>query len=396
MVQESDSKLQCSVLNDVTVVDFSVNAAGPNCAMMLADFGANVIKVEPPSGDATRHWGISRYGDERQFTATFLAMNRNKAGVVLDLKQQEGRDAAYALIRQADVVLSSFLPDVAQRLGVDYASAARINSQVIHCSITGFGGTGPMRDRPAFDMLMQACAGHMSITGEPGQPSVRIGPSSIDFLTGANAAFGIMLALRHRERSGHGQAIDISLYDTAVHLMTSHIGEYTGSGRIAGKFGSQFPMMAPYGIFQASDAEFYLGVSSDEMWQRFCAVIGRPGLASDQRFASNAGRLSERTALYDLLLPLLRQEPARHWVDLALELRIPASLVENVAGVVANEQTAARELLVDTGIGGVKTAGIPLKLSRTPGRVLRSAPRLGEDNERIFTALHLAGQGGLR
>ena len=182
------------VLDGITVIDFSANAAGPACSMLLADFGATVIKIEPPSGDATRQWGKSRFGEGGQFTGTFLSMNRNKAGVVIDMKTTEGRESAKLLIQNADVVLQSFLPGGAVRLGLDYAQVSKINPTIIHCSISGFGLNGPLRERPGFDMLLQAYAGHMAITGEPDQPSVRIGPSSIDVLTGAHAACGIMVA----------------------------------------------------------------------------------------------------------------------------------------------------------------------------------------------------------
>lgn len=383
---ESTANAAPSPLHDIVVIDFSGNAAGPACTMMLADFGAKVIKVEPPSGDATRQWGTSRFGERGQFSGTFLSVNRNKAGVVLDLKSREGRDAARALIKTADVVVQGFLPGVATRLGVDYEQVVKINPEVIHCSISGFGLTGPMRERPAFDMLLQAFAGHMSITGEPGQPSVRIGPSSIDLLTGSHAALGIMLALRHREQCGRGQAIDVSLYDTAVYMVGNHIADYTGSRKAPVKFGSQFANMAPYGIFQAKDREFYLGVSSDDMWQRLCQRISRPDLGNDERFRTNAGRLRHRESLLAVLRPLFLEKTAQEWVDLAVPLSIPVSLVQTIPEVAEQDQVLGRETLVDAGIGGVRTPGVSLNLSRTPGQIRRPAPKLGEDNERILGA----------
>ena len=388
MSVESRANTVQPVLDGITVIDFSANAAGPACSMLLADFGAKVIKIEPPSGDATRQWGKSRFGQQGQFTGTFLSMNRNKASVVLDMKSAEGRDTARALIKTADVVLQSFLPGVAVRLGLDYEQVSKINPEVIHCSISGFGLNGPLRERPGFDMLLQAHAGHMAITGEPGQPSVRIGPSSIDLLTGAHAAFGILLAIRHKEQSGHGQAIDVSLYDSAVYMVGNHIADYTGSGKAPDKFGSQFANMAPYGIYQAKDREFYLGVSSDDMWQRFCKAIARPDLGTDERFRSNSERLRHREPLLAVLRPLFREKTAQEWVDLAVELSIPGSLVHSIPEVTEQEQIAAREMLVDSGVDGVRVPGIPLKLSKTPGQTRRPAPKLGEDTEDIFKATH--------
>jgi formyl-CoA transferase len=218
----------------------------------------------------------------------------------------------------------------------------------------------------------------MSITGEPGRPSVRIGPSSIDLVTGAHAAFGILLALRHRDATGEGQAIEVSLFDSAVHLVGNHIADYTGSGRIPSKFGSHFPNMAPYGIFQARDREFCLLVSSDDMWQRLCAEVGRPELATDARFQRNADRLRNRDALHEVLGPIFKARDAAEWVAIALKLSIPVTLVHDLAEVVGHEQTVARHALHDTGIHGVKIPAVPLRLSRTPGTIRRNAPELGE------------------
>lgn len=371
------------VLHGLTVVDFSANAAGPVCGMLLADFGAKVIKVEPPSGDATRQWGVNRFGSKKQLTGTFLAMNRNKLGVVLDMKTDEGRQRAGALIREADVVLHSFLPRVARSLSVDYESVRKVNPRAIHCTISGFGSTGPLAERPAFDMLLQAFAGHMSITGEPDRPSVRIGPSSIDLVTGAHAAFGILVALRHRDAAGEGQAIEVSLFDSAVHMVGNHIADYTGSGRLPPKFGSHFPNMAPYGIFRARDREFCLLVSSDDMFQRLCAEVGRPELAADPRFQRNGDRLRHQAALHEVLEPIFKARDAAEWVAIALKLSIPVTLVHDLAEVVGHEQTAARELLHDTGIHGVKIPAVPLRLSRTPGTLRRNAPELGEHNDEL-------------
>jgi crotonobetainyl-CoA:carnitine CoA-transferase CaiB-like acyl-CoA transferase len=233
---------------------------------------------------------------------------------------------------------------------------------------------------------MQAFAGHLSNTGEQGRPSVRSGPSSIDLLTGAHAAFGVMLALRHRDRTGEGQAIDVSLFDSAVYLVCNHLTDYTATGQNPGKFGSHFPLLAPYGVFSAQDREFYLGISSDVMWRRFCEAA-LPELSADPRFQTNADRLSNRAALHGELFPLFRRRDARYWVDIAVELGIPVTLVQNLGELVAHEQTKARHLLVDAGVDGIQSVGVPLKLSATPGRVRRPAPRLGEDTARVLDGL---------
>jgi crotonobetainyl-CoA:carnitine CoA-transferase CaiB-like acyl-CoA transferase len=285
------------------------------------------------------------------------------------------------LIERADVVIHSFLPNVAERLELDYAHVAQINPKIVHCSISGFGLNSRLKNRPGFDMLLQAFAGHLAITGEPDRPSVRIGPSSIDLMTAAHSAFGIMVALRERERSGIGQAIDASLYQSAIHMIGNHLADYSGSGVVPEKFGSRFPNMAPYGYFQASDREFYMGISSDDMWRRFCDEVAEPTLARDE-FRNNAGRLRHRDLLDAVLGPIFQTRTAQEWVNLAVKLSIPATLIHSIPEVLAHEQAA--DFLVDTGIDGVKIPGIPLTLSRTPGIVRRHAPKLGEHSEQVL------------
>jgi crotonobetainyl-CoA:carnitine CoA-transferase CaiB-like acyl-CoA transferase len=367
-------------LDDIRVLDFTAHMAGPACSMLLADFGADVVKIEPPAGDGARTWGTARFGDGGDLSGLFIALNRNKASVTLDLKADDGQAAIRALLRDADVVIESFKPGVADRLGVGYADAAALNPRVVYCSISGFGQTGPLRERPGFDQLLQAYVGHLSITGEPSRPSVRIGPSAIDLLTGAHAAYGIMVALRERERSGTGQRLETSLYDSSLHLVTHVIADYTGSGRLPGKEGGGFAFLAPYGMFQGRDREFYLGVGSDGMFEKLCEALERPDLAADPRFAKNGDRVQNRDALTSELEPVFTSRDAQHWVDLCLELGIPTSLVNDMSEVVAQEQAAVREMIVDTGIDGVRTAGIPIKLERTPGAIRRPPPRLGADN----------------
>jgi len=371
-------------LAGVKVVDFSSNAAGPSCTQLLAHFGAEVVKVEPPGGDSTRQWGAVRVGPGDQYTPTFLSMNMNKASVVVDLKNPQDFAEVARMLRGADVVVESFAPGVAKRLGIGYEDVAKLKPDVVYCSLSGYGQTGPMSPRPGFDMLMQAYAGHMSITGEEQRPSVRSGPSAIDLLTGGHGAFGIMLALRHRDLTGEGQAVDVSLFDSAVYMVCNHLTDVLATGRLPAKFGSHFPLLSPFGVFQASDRDFYLGVSSDSMWKKLCAEMQRPDLGADERFRDNAGRVTNREALHAEIFPIFRQRDADYWVALAQRLGIPASLVHNLAEVAQHEQTAARELLVDTGIDGLRTVGVPLKLSRTPGRIRRGPPALGQDNARLL------------
>ena len=378
-------------LDGVRVLDFTGAMAGPDCTMLLADFGADVIKVEPPKGESSRSWGIARFGPDRDHSGLFTALNRNKRSIVLDLKSDEGREAARELIRRADVVVESFTPGVADRLGIGYGDAAALRPDVVYASISGFGQTGPLRDRPGYDQLLQALAGHMSVTGEPDRPSVRIGPSAIDLLTGAHAALGIVLALRERDRTGEGQRVETSLYDSSIHLVTHFIADYTGSGRVPGKVGGDFAFLAPYGMFQARDREFYMGIGSDRMFVALCGAIERPDLAENPLFAHNGSRVEHRDALSAELADVFGREDAEHWIALCNELGIPNSLVSDISEVVGQEQAAAREMIVDTGIERVRSAGIPIKLDRTPGTIRRPPPGLGADTADVLDELAAPG-----
>jgi formyl-CoA transferase len=378
-------------LDGIRVLDFTTAMAGPDASMLLADFGAEVIKVEPPEGESSRRWGIARFGAAGDASGLFAALNRNKASVTVDLKSREGAAAIRRLASEADVAIESFKPGVAERLGVGYAELSALRPQIVYCSVSGFGQTGPLREQPGYDQLLQAYAGHMSVTGEPGRPSVRIGPSAIDLLTGAHAAFGIMLALRERDRSGVGQHVETSLYDSSLHLISHYIADYSGSGKLHGKLGGSFAFLAPYGMFEGRDREMYIGVGTDVMFAKLSETLGAPGLASDPRFATNGARVEHRDELNDELAPLFATRDAAHWVEVCLALGIPASLVNDLAEVIAQEQALAREMIVETGIAGVRSAGIPIKLDRTPGSIRRAPPSLGADNEALLPGPTAAG-----
>jgi crotonobetainyl-CoA:carnitine CoA-transferase CaiB-like acyl-CoA transferase len=374
-------------LEGIRVLDFTSAMAGPRCAMLLGDFGADVIKIEPPEGDYARRWGVNRYGPGGQFSGLFISQNRNKRSVVLDLKAPAGQDAVRALTATADVIVENYRPGVADRLGVGYAEVSARNPGVVYCSISGFGQNGPLRERPGLDMLMQAYAGHMSVTGEEGRPSVRNGPSPIDLLAGTTAAFGIMLALRERDTSGRGQYLETSLYDAAVDMVGHFIADYTGSGQVPPKSGPYFAFASPYGNFNASDREFYMGASHQKAFATLCRMIGREDLTADPRFASNADRITNRAALHEELFPVFATRTAAEWVTLLEDAGIPASLVEDLAEVTRQEQLAARDMLLPTGIDNVRMVGIGLKKTAAPGSVRRPPPELGADTEAVLAEL---------
>ena len=369
-------------LDGITVVDFTSNGAGPACTMLLGDFGADIIKIEATTGDNTRHWGSTRLGKKRDLTPSFVSLNRNKSSVVLDLKSDSGRRAALELIAKTDVVIESFTPGVAARLGIGYEKISR--PDLVYCSLSGYGQTGPLTDRPGFDMLMQAFVGHMSITGEAGRPSVRNGPSSIDILTGAHAALSITLALMYRARTGLGQLIDVSLFDTSIYLVGMYIADYKATGKVPGKFGSHLPLITPYGIFKAKDREFFIGVSDDAMWEKLCTGIGKPELATDLRFRRNSDRTKNSEELNSTLASIFALHDAQVWIDLSLRLGIPNSLVRDMAEVAEDAHANARGLFIDSGIDGLPIVGTPFKMSLTPGRLRKRPPSLDEDRERVL------------
>ncbi len=371
-------------LDGIRVIDFTTAMAGPTASMLLGDFGAEVIKVEPPEGESSRRWGSARFGADGDSSGLFLALNRNKRSVTIDLKSGAGAEAVTRLVRDADVVMESFKPGVADRLGIGYAQLSAERPDLVYASVSGFGQTGPLREQPGYDQLLQAFAGHMSITGEAGRPSVRIGPSAIDLVTGAHAALGVVLALRVRDQTGLGQHLETSLYDSSLHLISHYLADYTGSGRLPGKIGGSFAFLAPYGMFQARDRELYVGVGTDVMFAKLCDALGAPDLPVDPRFGGNPARVAHRDELDDELAPLFAADDAAHWVGVCLGLGIPASLVNDLSEVVAQEQALAREMLVEVGIDGVRTAGLPIKLARTPAAIRRPPPALGADNEALL------------
>lgn len=375
-------------LDGLRMIDFSDHAAGPVCSMMLADQGAEVIKVEPIGGEKSRRWGHARFGENNQFSSIYLALNRNKKSIAVNLKSPKGIELALKLVKSADVVLENMKVGVMERLDLGYEACARVNPRIVYCSLTAFGATGPLAKRPGFDLLMQAYAGPLSVTGEPDRPAVRIGPSAIDFVTGAHGSFGILAALRERDRSGKGQKLDTSLYESAIHLMTHLMADCTGTGMVPKRTGPYFSFLAPYGIFQARDREFYLGCSTDAMWTRLCTEVGWTELMADPRFKTNGDRARDQDPLYEILVPRFKERNAAEWVAIADKLMIPSSLIHDLSEVVVQEQALAREAVIPIrGIERVRTAGIPIKLNRTPGTVRLAPPRIGEHTDEALASI---------
>ncbi len=371
-----------SALSGTVVVDLSRVLAGPLCAQILADHGAEVVKVEPPSGDETRSFGPPFVDGT---AAYFHALNRNKAAIVLDLKQEAAREVVLRLVERADVLIENFLPGTMEKWGLGYDTLAMRFPRLVYCSITGFGADGPLGGLPGYDAVLQAMSGLMSVNGDAQTGPTRIGVPVVDLSTGLNAAIGILLALSERARSGHGQKVEACLYDTALSLLVPQAVNWMQSGQEPRGLGSAHPAIYPYDKFHAGKGEVYLGVSNDAQFRRLCEAIGRPGLADDARFSSNGPRSANRAALRaELEAALAPREPQQLCDDL-MTRGVPASPVNSVPAAFDHPHTAHRGMRIDC--DGYKAAGIPLKLSRTPGEVRTSPPSKGADTRMVLSKL---------
>lgn len=372
----------------VRVLDLSRILSGPYCTMVLADFGAEVIKVERPgAGDDTRHWGPPFVGGESGY---FLSINRNKKSITVDMSTPEGREIIYRLARTADVAIENFRPGTADRLGIGYERLRQENPSIIYCSISGFGQTGPYRDRPGYDALAQAMSGMMAITGEPDGPPMKHGMSIADIGAGMWAVFAIAAALYHRERTGEGQAIDVSLLDAQLSWLTYAAGNYFASGTNPGRYGSAHPNIVPYQPFATADGYIMLAVGNDRLWQQFCQAAGRPELADQPGFRTNAERVTNRAEVVATVAAIMAQRTTAEWMEVLERVGVPAGPINTVEQILRDPHVLAREMVVTLQhptAGEVKTVGIPAKLSDTPGTVRSAPPLLGQHTDEILAEL---------
>ena len=381
-------------LEGVKVLDLSHALAGPFCSTMLADYGAQVIKIEPPGlGDIARAWGTPLPGGETDY---FVSLHRNKQGMVLDLKQPEGKETFLRLVERCDVVLENYRVGALARLGLDYETARLRNPGIIYCSISGFGQDGPYRDRPALDLILQAESGMISVTGEAGGHGARAGVSIADLTAGMNAAFGILLALRAKEKNGIGQAIDVSMMEGQLALLSTMIGNYCATGAIPKPMGTAYKALLPYQTFQTRTRDLALAVGSEKLWKIFCPVIGCPELADDPRFRSNGERNRNREALIEKLQQAFLTRSYEEWEVLLTRNGIPVGAINNLAQVVEHPQVKARGSIVEIEhprAGKLRVVGVPVRLSATPGSVRAPAPALGEHTATVLRELLGLGAG---
>lgn len=372
-------------LDGVKVLDLSRVLAGPYCTMILGDLGAEVIKVEVPEiGDETRKWGPPFQND---VSAYYLCANRNKKSVTIDLKSETGNQQIKNLIKESDVVINNFKTGTMKRFGLDYETLASINEKIVYCSITGFGETGPYKDMPGYDFIIQAMSGLMSITGNEESGPQKVGVAMVDVLTGLYANIGIQSALLEREKSGKGQKVDLSLYDSAVSSLINIGSNYLMSSHIPERLGNAHANIVPYQTFTAKDGEMVIAVGNDPQFKKLCSLMELENLPEDSRFRTNPDRVSNRNQLIPLLQKRFLDKTVQEWKTLCDAHAIPCGPIQNLAEVYQDPQLQARDMFVTaehSTAGEIKMIGSPIKLSRTPVTLREAPPHLGEHNEEIL------------
>ncbi|MGB9082457.1 MAG: CaiB/BaiF CoA-transferase family protein [Desulfuromonadaceae bacterium] len=386
-------------LNHIRILDLSRVLAGPWAGQTLADLGAEVIKVERPGvGDDTRGWGppflTDREGRPTSDAAYFLAANRGKKSVTIDFTRVEGQELVRRLAADCDIVLENFKVGGLAKYGLDYASLQAVNPGIIYCSITGFGQTGPYRNRAGYDFLIQGMGGLMSVTGEPdGTPGggpVKVGVAIVDIFTGMYAVTSVLAALAHRERTGEGEYIDLSLLDVQVATLANQATNYLVSGRSPERLGNAHPNIVPYQALATSDGHIILAVGNDGQFAKFCAVAGCPELADDERYGTNAGRVRNRDELIPLIKELFRQRTSAEWIAALEHAGVPCGPINTIAEVFANPQVQSRGMRIDVphnGSGQIPLVGSPMKFTRTPLNDRQPPPQLGEHNDEVLTGI---------
>lgn len=378
-------------LAGLKVVEIGVAMAGPYCAMMLADYGADVVKIErTEQGDESRNWAPFFEGRMSHY---FAAVNRNKRSLAVDMKSAEGREIVEKLALEADVLIDNFRPGVLDGLGLGYERLHEKNPRLIYCSITGYGATGPLKDERANDVAMQAYAGGMSITGEAGRGPVKMGISVADIGAGMFATHGVLLALHMRNATGRGQRVDTSLLEGQIAMLSYHYTAFFASGKPPERKGSSAQGLVPYQAFEASDGWMVVAVFTDRMWRDLCGAIGRPEWGDDPRFNTPQQRMINRETIIAALTDIFAGEPVAAWRARLSPLGIPCTPVQRIDQVVAEEQVRAREMIVEveaTGSGRLRMPGVPIKFSEAAGGVRTGPPRLGEHSREVVRALGYA------
>ncbi len=375
-------------LDGIKVLDLSRALAGPYCTMMLADMGAEVIKVEMPgTGDDSRAWGPPFVEGE---SAYFMSINRNKKSITLDMKGDKAIEIIMKLIKESDVLVENFRPGAMERLGLAYQQVKAMNPRLVYCSISGFGQNGPYRMLPGFDQVLQGMGGLMSITGEPDGPPVKVGVPIADITAGMFAAYGIAIALFTREKTGSGQMVDISLLDSQVALLTYRAGSFFASGEIPKRIGSGHPVIVPYQAFKARDVYINIAVGNDQLWGKFCKAVGLEGIVNDPRFATNAKRVQNRDEVVKAVGDLIATKNGEEWLKILTDAGIPCGPIYTVDKIFSDPQVIHRQMVTELHhpkAGTIKVTGNPVKLSDTPGEPSVAPPLLGQHTQEVLEGL---------
>ena len=375
-------------LDGITVLDLTRVLSGPYCTMMLGDMGARVIKVEQPGrGDDTRGWGPPFLEGE---SAYFMSINRNKESVTINLKHPEGRRVLDTLIERADVLVENFRPGTLDRLGLGYRDLAERRPDLVYCSISGFGQTGPRRREPGYDAVLQGEGGLMSITGDEDTPAYRLGVAIADIISGMFSAWGVAVALLARHRTGRGQLVDVGMLDSVAAVLTYQAGIYFATGQAPVRLGNRHPTITPYETLEAADGDLVVACGNDQLWMSFCRVLGLDGVADDDRFRTNKDRVAHREELRPLLVERLRTRNAAEWLADLKAAGIPCGGVRDLHQVFTDPQVIERAMVVAMQhpvAGAIRQLGVPVKLGETPGAVRIPPPTLGQHTDEILGEL---------
>lgn len=382
-------------LEDLHVLDISRALAGPYCCMMLGDLGADVIKVERPErGDDSRNWGPPFVGEPYEVypgeSAYFMAINRNKRSITINLKSREGQEIIKRLASESDVLVENYRTGTLVKMGLGYEDLHALNPRLIYCSISGYGRNGPFAERPGYDFTIQAEGGIMGVTGPEEGPPYRVGISLIDITTGMFASTAILAALHSRESSGEGQLIDVSLLDSSVALLANVASNYLVGGVEPSRMGNAHFNIAPYEVFKARDHWFTLGAANTRQWENVCEVIGQPELKNDPRFVTNQERVANRAALSKVLNAAFAKRDAQEWLEKLQAAEVPSGPINTIQEVFSHPQASEREFKVKIEhptAGMIDLPGFPYKMSATPANLRRPPPLLGEHTEEVLKEL---------
>ena len=383
-------------LDGLVVLDLSRILAGPTCTQLLGDLGAEVIKIESLAGDDTRQWGppfaVDAAGQATDLSAYFMSSNRNKKSVAVDLTDPEMQTMLHDLAGRADVVIENFKPGGLRKYGLDHETLCAAYPGLVYCSISGFGQTGPNRDKPGYDLMAQGFGGIMSITGEAGEEPMKVGVGVADVVCGLYAATGILAALRHRDATGEGQHIDLALVDTTMSWLVNQGLNYLTSGVAPTRAGNAHPNIVPYQVFATSDGYVIVAVGNDSQYARFCDYLGQPNWATDPRFVTNTARLAHRDTLVPMIAEALMGRTMQHVIDGLEARKVPVGPVNTIEQALESDQAQARGMTVtlpapQTATGEVRLIGNPLKFSRTPVSYRSAPPATGADTEAVLKRL---------